>query len=141
MQYPSFKLNTSLKVSSAIHRAHFFYTHLNNSQQILVIVIYIMLRYMLCEKAMLVVEHTAQVAEVTAESILSDCRQSEVVEARMIAIKILSDMGYSAQRLAKYFRKTEPGVRRILSTYDYRSAHNVLVFKMTQQIRNKLESK
>ena len=100
-----------------------------------------MLRYMLCEKAMLVVEYTAQVAEVTAESILSDCRQSEVVEARMIAIKILSDMGYSAQRLAKYFHKTEPGIRRILSIYDDRSSQSILVSTMTKQIRNKVESK
>lgn len=95
---------------------------------------------MLCEKAMLVVEQSARVAEVAAELILSDCRQSEVVEARMIAVKILADMGYSTQRLATYFHKTEPGIRRILAMYETRSSHNILIKKMAQQIRNKVET-
>lgn len=95
---------------------------------------------MLNENAMLVVGQTALITEVPAELILSDCRESEVVEARMIAIKILSDMGYSAQRLAKYFNKTDAGVRRILAMYDTRSSHNILIRKMAQQIKNKVDT-
>ena len=88
-----------------------------------------------------VVDITAEIAEVDSQSILSDCRQSEVVEARMIAVKILSDMGYSPQRLSKYFHKSEQGIRVILSAYYDRQNCNPLFLRMEKEIRNKLSIK
>lgn len=98
-------------------------------------------RYMLSEDVQAVVESTAQIAEVDVQSILSDCRQSEVVEARMIAIHILSQMGYSPQRLAKYFHKTEQGIRLILSMYEDRHKGNILLSRIEKDILKKVESK
>ena len=95
---------------------------------------------MLSEDVMGVVQITSEVAEVDCQSILSDCRQSEVVEARMIAIHILSQMGYSPQRLAKYFHKSEQGIRLILSMYEDRH-RNIMMSKMEKEIRKQVESK
>lgn len=88
-----------------------------------------------------VIEATSSVVEVDASSILSDCKTSEVVEARCIAIKILHDEGYSTQRIAKYFYKTEPGIRCILASYDARLQGNPLIVRMVEEIKKKLSSK
>lgn len=95
---------------------------------------------MLCEQVISVVEVVAQVAEVPAQAILSDCRQSEVVEARIIAIHILSQMGYSQQRLAKHFHKSTEGIRKILSLYDQRSSTNPLMLRLVKEVTNILSN-
>lgn len=88
----------------------------------------------------LVVKFTSEVAEVDESALITDCRCSEVIEARIIAIKILSDMGYSPQRLAKYFHKSEQGIRLILSMYEDRH-RNIMMLKLEKEIRKKVESK
>lgn len=88
----------------------------------------------------LVVKVTAEIAEVDESALITDCRFSEVIEARIIAMKILSDMGYSPQRLAKYFHKSEQGIRLILSMYEDRHK-NIMMSKLEKEIRNKLASK
>lgn len=88
----------------------------------------------------LVVKVTAEVAEVEESALITDCRYAEVIEARIIAMRILSDMGYSPQRLAKYFHKSEQGIRLILSMYEDRHK-NALMSKMEKEIRKKIESK
>ena len=88
----------------------------------------------------LVVKVTAEVTEVEESALIADCRYSEVIEARIIVMKILSDMGYSPQRLAKYFHKSEQGIRLILSMYEDRHK-NALMSKMEKEIRKKIESK
>lgn len=89
---------------------------------------------------MAVIKATAEIAEVDESALIADCRYSEVIEARIIAMKILSDMGYSPQRLAKYFHKSEQGIRLILSMYEDRH-RNALMSRIEKEIRNKVESK
>lgn len=88
----------------------------------------------------LVVKVTAEVAEVEESALITDCRYAEVIEARIIAMRILSDMGYSPQRLAKYFHKSEQGIRLILSMYEDRH-RNIIMSKMEKEIRKIVESK
>lgn len=87
-----------------------------------------------------VVKIVSEVAEVDESALIADCRYSEVIEARIIAMKILSDMGYSPQRLAKYFHKSEQGIRLILSMYEDRHK-NAFMSRMEKEIRKKVESK
>lgn len=96
---------------------------------------------MIRDDFMVVIQTTADVAEVDVSAILSNCKQSEVVEARCIAVSILHDMGYSIQRIAKYFHKTEAGVRCILSGYEDRVDTNPFIVRLVEEIRKKLLSK
>lgn len=95
---------------------------------------------MLKDEFVAVVKATSEIAEVETSAILSDCRLAEVVEARVMAIKILNELGYSTQRISKFFHKTEPGIRGILASYDDRMRSNPLIVRMMQEIKKKLQS-
>lgn len=96
---------------------------------------------MIQDDFMAVIQTTADIAEVDVSAILSNCKQSEAVEARCIAVTILHDMGYSIQRIARYFHKTEAGIRCILSLYDDRVETNPFIARLVEVIRKKLPSK
>lgn len=85
-----------------------------------------------------VIQTTADIAEVDVSAMLSGCRELEVVEARCIAVKLLNTMGYSLQRIARYFHKTDEGIRKLISSYDDRVRTNKLISRMVKEITKKL---
>lgn len=96
---------------------------------------------MLYDDFMAVCSTTAEVAEVSVSDMLSDCRMADIVEARCIAIKILSELGYSHARIARYFYKSEASIRSVLINFVDRQATNKIAAKILQETRNKLKNK
>lgn len=87
-----------------------------------------------------VISTVAEVAEISVSDMLSDSRKADTVEARCIAIKILSELGYSHARIARYFHKSEASIRSVLINFVDRQA-NKIAAKILQETRNKLKNK
>lgn len=61
------------------------------------------------------------VTEVSRAEILSDDRREEVVDARTILARLLSDEGFYVGEIAGLMRKTGPGIRYLLKGFEGRS--------------------
>lgn len=78
--------------------------------------------------------------EVSESRILSDCKSTEVVDARSILVKILQETGLYPVQIAGMLHKTPACIRNILSNYDIRESTNKLMKIYRQHISKKLES-
>lgn len=70
--------------------------------------------------------------DITKSQILSNAKQAEIVDARHLAIKILSLSGIYPDRIAGVFGITRRNVHYVLSTFDDRLRFN-------HQLRNNYE--
>ena len=61
------------------------------------------------------------VIEVSRMEILSSNRREEVVDARTILVRLLSDEGFYVSEIAGLMKKTSPGIRYLLKSFESRS--------------------
>ena len=90
---------------------------------------------MLRENFIAVLQATSKAAEVSCNEMLSDSKKLEVVDARSVAIKILSDAGYCPCRIARFFNKTESSIRYYLNNFELRKENNKILEKILQNTR------
>ena len=78
--------------------------------------------------------------EVSAAQILSGCKQTEIVDARSILIRILIDMGFYPDQIASYMNRSSASVRYLISHYSQREKTNKMIGIYMQNIRKHIEN-
>lgn len=78
--------------------------------------------------------------EIPEDMILSKCRSMEVVDARSVLVKILSEKGLYPVQIAYMLHKTPASVRNLLSNYDIRKVTNKMIEIYSQNIRKLFEN-
>lgn len=96
---------------------------------------------MLRDNFVAVIQATAQAADIPCDDILSESKSLEVVDARSIAIKILSDAGYCPARIARLFHKTQASIRYTLANFEDRKKSNKILENILKETRKILENK
>ena len=86
-----------------------------------------------------ILEAVSRETEVSAHRILGDCKQMEVVDARSITAKILSEIGFYPEQIAKFLHKTAASVRYLLTNYDSRQKQNKIIKIYAQNVRKDIE--
>lgn len=69
------------------------------------------------------VKFASEASDIPSDRILSESRDADVVDARMLVIQTLYDIGLYPRRIAELFRMTPSNVRHLL-TADNRKATN-----------------
>lgn len=79
--------------------------------------------------------------EVPEEMIMSRSRAVEVVDARCILVKLLSEEGIYPSVIAGLMGRTPAGIRHILSDFDSRLQDNRYLENNAQAVRKQLKNK
>lgn len=88
-----------------------------------------------------ILESVASFTEIHQEFILSDNRAAEVVDARCILVKLLSEEGFYPFQISKYMDRTEASIRYLLASYSSRISSSLWMEKDVEVIRKHLENK
>lgn len=90
-----------------------------------------------------VLSYVSEETEISGEEILSSCRQQEVVDARHLAIVLMSEMGVYARQIAAVFGVSARNVYSVKINFDARLLYNrqLAVFKgnILKKLRSKFE--
>ena len=78
--------------------------------------------------------------DVTLTNITSKCSNSNVVDARQFAVYILSSCGYRTSYIADLMNVSPRYVNTIISTFNTRIKHNLVLNSAYEVIRNKLRT-
>lgn len=87
-----------------------------------------------------ILESVASFTEIH-QFILSDNRAAEVVDARCILVKLLSEEGFYPSQISKYMDRTEASIRYLLASYSSRISASLWMEKDVEVIRKHLENK
>ncbi len=87
-----------------------------------------------------IVDTIASETDVAVAKIISRCSESEVVEARWICVRILSEYGYYTSRIAGLMKITPRYVQYILTDFDDRAAGSPAMRKNYETIAKKLRN-
>lgn len=87
-----------------------------------------------------IVSSVSEVTEISVEYILSDMRTTDVVDARCIVIRLLSEQGFYRSFICEKMHRTEAGVRYLLAIYDERYDTNNWFRCNVEAIRKQLRS-
>lgn len=79
--------------------------------------------------------------EVSADSILSSSKVTEVVDARSIVVYLLSEYGFYPEQIAPLLHKTSACIRYLVSTFEMRKSHNKMMAIYLQNVCKLLENK
>lgn len=82
-----------------------------------------------------IMEVVTKETEVPEEYIRSGSKKVEVVDAKCIAIKLLSEQGLYPDQIAKYMNMTSSSVRHLLGEYSTRCCQNKILAIYAQNIR------
>lgn len=86
-----------------------------------------------------VISAVSRETEIPAEIIEGRCRTAEVVDARCILAKLLSESGLNAREIALFMNMTGRNVRRLLRLYDCRvGQHGNMIGINSDAIRKQL---
>lgn len=88
-----------------------------------------------------VLSHVSEETEISREEILSSCRQQEVVDARHLAIVLMSEMGVYARQIASVFGVSARNVYSVKINFDARLLYNRQLAVFKENILKKLRSK
>ena len=72
--------------------------------------------------------------EVSEPLILSNSKVTEVVDARSVLVKILSEEGFYPGQIAQYIYKTAASVRYLLNDFERRKSRNKIIAIYVQNI-------
>lgn len=78
--------------------------------------------------------------EISEEMILSKLRSAEVVDARCLFVKLLSEYGLYPSVIARMINRTAASVRYLIGSYEDRKAINKYLENNAQNIRNSLKN-
>lgn len=92
------------------------------------------------ERFSTILEAVASFTEIHQEFILSDIRQADVVDARCILVKLLTEEGFYPSQIGQYLERTEAGIRYLLSVYEDRRVTSKWMDKDVEVIRKYLEN-
>lgn len=85
------------------------------------------------------VKFASEASDIPSDRILSESRDADVVDARMLVIQTLYDIGLYPRRIAELFRMTPSNVRHLL-TADNRKATNKIYANNLQALRKHIAS-
>lgn len=85
------------------------------------------------------VKFASEASDIPSDRILSESRDADVVDARMLVIQTLYDIGLYPRRIAELFRMTPSNVRHLL-TADNRKATNKVYANNLQALRKHIAS-
>lgn len=88
-----------------------------------------------------ILEAVSRETEVSAAQILSSCKCTEVVDARCIYVKLLSELGFYPAQIAGYMHKTSASTRYLLGHYEERLNANKMIAIYAQNVRKQMENK
>ncbi len=88
-----------------------------------------------------ILQAVSRETEVSAAQILSSCKHNEVVDARSIFAKLLSERGFYPVQIAGYMHKTAASVRHLLYNYESRKEQNKIIAIYAQNVRKILNNK
>lgn len=80
----------------------------------------------------------AEVTEIDSKDILSTSRKMELVEARMLLAKAMSEMGYHPTLIAKKLHITPNNTRLLIDSFTNRAKTDKILIRMYQEISTKL---
>lgn len=86
-----------------------------------------------------ILEAVSRETEVSAAQILGCSKQMEVVDARSILAKLLSEKGLYPEQIAVLTHKTAACIRHLLSNYESRKTTNKIIAIYTQNVRKSIE--
>lgn len=85
------------------------------------------------------VKFASEASDIPSDRILSESRDADVVDARMLVIQTLYDIGLYPRRIAEMFGMTPSNVRHLL-TADNRKATNKIYANNLQALRKHIAS-
>ena len=87
-----------------------------------------------------ILQAVSRETEVSASQILSSCKHTEVVDARCIYVKLLSERGFYPVQIAVYMQKTPASIRYLLGHYEARLSTNKMIAIYAQNVRKQLKN-
>lgn len=78
----------------------------------------------------------AKETEISKELILSECKKSDVVDARSILVKLLSDKGFYPTQIAEMMNKKYHTIKKILKCYPVRELNCKMLSTYFERINN-----
>lgn len=85
------------------------------------------------------VKFASEASDIPSDRILSESRDADVVDARMLVIQTLYDIGLYPRRIAEMFNMTPSNVRHLL-TADNRKTTNKIYANNLQALRKHIAS-
>lgn len=86
-----------------------------------------------------VLQAVADETEVPPDDIIGKCRMAEVVDARCILAKLLSEYGFNVREISRFMNMTARNVRRLFKLYDCRIyQHGNMIGRNSEAIRKQL---
>lgn len=85
-----------------------------------------------------IIEAVSRETEVSAAQILSDCKHTDIVDARSVLVNILSETGFYPEQIARYIHKTAAAVRYLLNDFERRKSKNKIIAIYMQNIRKSI---
>lgn len=96
---------------------------------------------MLTEDYNRALEIVSRISEISIDDILSPTKRMEVVDARGLLIKALTELGYYPNQIAYKMNRTPEGVRYLLNNYIYRETANKILKRLSEEISKELKNK
>lgn len=87
-----------------------------------------------------IMETVVEETEVPEDLIRSGSKKVEVVDAKCIAIKIMSEKGIYPEQIARYMHASPTSIRNLLTNYEHRIEQNKIIAIYANNIRNMLET-
>lgn len=87
-----------------------------------------------------IIEAVVDETEVPEDLIRSGSKKVEVVDAKCIAIKIMSEKGIYPEQIARSMHASPTSIRNLLTNYEYRIEQNKIIAIYANNIRKMLET-
>lgn len=87
-----------------------------------------------------IIDCVTKETEVSESLIRSGKKSADIVDARSIAIKIMSEQGLYPSQISSYMHVSSTSVRNLLTNYQERCKQNRILAIYAQNIRNMLAS-
>ena len=84
-------------------------------------------------------KEVSNITEIPVEQLLFYDKSAEIVDARFILVKILSEKGFYVGEIASYMKRTKPSIHYILSNFDGRIRFCRIMEMNVDYIRKALE--
>lgn len=87
-----------------------------------------------------ILEAVSSETEIPIETIMSNDKHSEVVDARCIIVRLMYDSGCYTSQIARLMGKTGACVRSLMCSFDGRNENNKMIKRITNKLRKSFET-